>query len=192
MLFVDGENLTLRAQALVASMAKFSLPPGPLYREDVFVWLPRTACEHGAADLSIFHDVHLGGPPLRSIYYTSLVGDEETLQKVRTDLWTLEFQPEVFKKTARDQKAKGVDISLTKDMLSHAFLDNYDIAVLVAGDGDYVPLVQEIKRLGKRVHLCFFAGQGLNPNLKLAADHFADLTQDFMQHWILDLQARKA
>ncbi|MGD0310008.1 MAG: NYN domain-containing protein, partial [Acidobacteriota bacterium] len=136
MLFVDGENLTLRAQALVASMAKFSLPPGPLYREDVFVWLPRTACEHGAADLSIFHDVHLGGPPLRSIYYTSLVGDEETLQKVRTDLWTLEFQPEVFKKTARDQKAKGVDISLTKDMLSHAFLDNYDIAVLVAGDGE--------------------------------------------------------
>src|SRR4051794_12186407 len=45
--------------------------------------------------------------------------------------------------------AKGVDISLTKDMLVQAFLGNYDIAVLVAADGDYLPVVEEVKRLGK-------------------------------------------
>ena len=44
-------------------------------------------------------------------------------------------------------RAKGVDIALTKDLLSHAFLDNYDAVVLVAGDGDYVPVVEELKRL---------------------------------------------
>jgi uncharacterized LabA/DUF88 family protein len=72
-------------------------------------------------------------------------------------------------------KAKAVDIMLTKDLLSNAFLDNYDIAVLVAGDGDYVPVVNEIKRQGKIVLILFFRDFGLNPKLRLAADAFISL-----------------
>ena len=49
-------------------------------------------------------------------------------------------------------------------MLSHAFRDNYEVAVLVAGDGDYVPVVQEVQRLGKIVFVWFFENEGLNPN----------------------------
>jgi uncharacterized LabA/DUF88 family protein len=62
-------------------------------------------------------------------------------------------------------------------MLRQAFLDNYDLAVLVTGDGDYLPVVEEVKRLGKRVTLAFFehAQAGLNPELPRAADEFYQL-----------------
>lgn len=72
-----------------------------------------------------------------------------------------------------------MDITLTRDMLSHAFRDNFDVALRFAGDGDYVPLVEEVKRLGKPVHVCFFQ-DGLNGKLRLAADHFTDITELFI------------
>jgi hypothetical protein len=49
-----------------------------------------------------------------------------------TNLWELGFSPEVFKKDKQTDKANGVDLSLTKDMLSHAFMNHYDAAVLVS------------------------------------------------------------
>jgi uncharacterized LabA/DUF88 family protein len=67
---------------------------------------------------------------------------------------------------------------MAKDMLSHAFLDNYDLAVLVCGDGDLVPLVQGVKRLGKWVIVAFF-DHCLNPKLRRAADEFSQLYLDF-------------
>ena len=93
------------------------------------------------------------------------------------------FNARVFKKGKQEQKAKGVDIALTKDMLGHAFLGNYEVAVLIAGDGDYVPLVEEVKRLGKRVYLLFFQEEGLNPALRLASDEFLDLTSILVSQW---------
>src|SRR5207249_1613714 len=96
-------------------------------------------------------------------------------------LRSLRFDPQVFKRLSGTQKSKGVDIALTKDMLSHAFLGNYQNAVLIAGDADYIPLVEEVKRRGKRVFLAFFLGEGLglSEDLKLAADFFVDLTDAF-------------
>ena len=59
-------------------------------------------------------------------------------------------------------------------MLSHAFRKNYDIAVLVAGDEDYVPLVKAVMSEGRRV-VIWFLSDGLSPKLVDAADHFFDL-----------------
>ena len=39
------------------------------------------------------------------------------------------------------------------------------VAVLVAGDGDYVPLITEVKRLGKVVYVVFFNDYGLSTEL---------------------------
>jgi len=89
---------------------------------------------------------------------------------VRQALWELNFQPEVFRKKAQQDKAKGVDIALATDMLNHTFSDNLDVVVLVAGDGDYIPLVREVKRRGKLVYLAFFEREGLNPELRLESD----------------------
>jgi uncharacterized LabA/DUF88 family protein len=76
-----------------------------------------------------------------------------------------------------------VDIALTKEMLSHAFRDNYDLAVVAAGDADYIPLIEEVKRIGKRVHLWFFDAPGLNPRLKQSADAYYDLWTSFERAW---------
>ena len=75
------------------------------------------------------------------------------MRAVREQIRHLGFTPLVFKKNRRDDKAKGVDVTLTRDLLVHAFLDNYDVAVIVAGDGDQVPVVEGLKRLGKVVYL---------------------------------------
>ena len=177
MMFVDGENLTIRAQEYVRSQ-RFEIPEGEYHKKNTFIWLPN---QHASG--RFFGHAFLANASIRSYYYTSVVGDGPALTRVRTSLWELGFTPEVFKKDKQADKTKGVDISLTRDMLSHAFMNHYDAAVLVSGDGDYVPLVKAIKQQGKRVVCVFFEGVGLSPELKLAADDYYDLTGAFQKSW---------
>jgi uncharacterized LabA/DUF88 family protein len=61
-------------------------------------------------------------------------------------------------------------------MLLHAAREHYDIAVLVAVDEDYVPLVRAVKSEGARVHV-WFLSHGLNPVLRDESDYFVDLDE---------------
>ena len=117
----------------------------------------------------------------RSFYYTSVLGDDQRVQDVKEKLRKLAFSPEIFKKSK--DKAKGVDIALSKDLLVNAFFNHYDVAVLIAGDGDYVPLVEELKRLGKVVYLVFFKRTGLSQDLWMAADSFFEMEPFFIDCW---------
>ncbi|MFA5550746.1 MAG: NYN domain-containing protein [Trueperaceae bacterium] len=54
---------------------------------------------------------------------------------------------------------KGIDVSLAVEALSLAFQDAYDTALLVSGDGDYVELVETLKRYGKHVEASMFRNQ---------------------------------
>lgn len=134
---------------------------------------------------SLFHEVPFRESATRAYYYTSAVGDGDKITFVRRQLRALGFDPQVFKKPTGSAKSKGVDITLTKDMLAHAFQDHYDIAMLIAGDGDYVPLIEEVKRHGKNVYVCFFAepGLGLAEEVRLVADRFFDFTNVFLETW---------
>jgi uncharacterized LabA/DUF88 family protein len=183
MMFVDGENLTIRVQRF-AQDKDVPLQEGPYYMRDVLVWLPELEAttrllyrEDGPEELQL-----LG---VRAYYYTSTTGDEDKIRSIREALWDIGFQPEVFKKPRKRDRTKGVDIALATDFLGNAYRDNYDAAVLVAGDGDYVPLVEEVKRLGKVVHVAFFGekGRGLSPELRLASDRFWELEYAFAAFW---------
>jgi len=44
-------------------------------------------------------------------------------------------------------KEKGIDVSLALDAYKKALSKNFDIFVLVAGDGDYLPLVRELQTM---------------------------------------------
>lgn len=55
-----------------------------------------------------------------------------------------------------DVVEKKIDIQIAIDMVSHAYEDNYDRAILVSGDGDFVPLVKKIKELKKNIELWSF------------------------------------
>jgi len=61
-----------------------------------------------------------------------------------------------LKRTPEGYIEKGVDVLLATDMVSLAFRDAYDTAILVSGDSDYVPVVEEIQQLGKRVENASF------------------------------------
>jgi len=61
-----------------------------------------------------------------------------------------------LKRTPEGYIEKGVDILLATDMVSLAFRNAYDTAILVSGDSDYVPVVEEIQQLGKRVENASF------------------------------------
>jgi uncharacterized LabA/DUF88 family protein len=59
-------------------------------------------------------------------------------------------------------------------MLTHASRHNYEIAALVAGDEDYVPLVEAVKAEGRRVFV-WFVEDGISEHLRTAADRYTDL-----------------
>jgi len=157
MLFVDGENMTIRGQEF-AKMCGVDLPSGDWYQPDRFLWLPvgRMRATSILTPHLREHGLLLQEQAIRAFFYTSVYGDDNTLLDTREALWRLGFNVEVFKKGRKGEKAKGVDIALTKDMLSNAFLNNYDVAVVITGDADYRPVIDEVKRLGKTVCLMAF------------------------------------
>lgn len=182
MTFIDGENLTTRGQEL-AKQQGLELEAGEFFERDVFVWFPQhRGWSH--AVLESPEQTSLVYRSLRSHYYTSLSGDDVKIANTCERLWDLGFEPRVFKR-GKERAVKGLDIALARDMLSHAFRDNYDVAVLFGGDGDYVPLVHEVKRLGKLFYVAFFDDGTLSRELKLAADRFIDLRGMLTQAWTL-------
>lgn len=60
----------------------------------------------------------------------------------------------------RGTEEKGVDIRIATDMFRLASVDNYDAAVLVSSDKDFVPLVEFIETLGIKVLHGAFPPQG--------------------------------
>ena len=63
---------------------------------------------------------------------------------------------------------------MTVDILTNSYQDNIDTVFLIAGDGDYIPLIEEVQRLGKQVFVAALSS-GLSPALKTKADIFRDL-----------------
>jgi len=53
-------------------------------------------------------------------------------------------------------KQKGVDVRLAVDMISKAYQNDYDFAILLAGDDDFLDVVEEVKDAGKRVYGMYF------------------------------------
>jgi len=165
MMFVDGENLAMRYGAMLKEAGK-PLVATPWYRPDVMVW---------AQALSPDANSLPGTRILRKHCYTSAAGDDVALAEIADWLKERRFEaPRVFKKEGTSKRSKQVDISLCTDMLLHGFRRHYDIAVLVAGDGDYVPLVRAVKSEGARVHV-WFVMNGLSPKLRREADYFVDI-----------------
>lgn len=56
----------------------------------------------------------------------------------------------------RGTEEKGVDTRIVTDMISLAWVGNYDIAVLVSSDRDFIPVVEFLQTRGiKVVHGAF-------------------------------------
>ena len=68
-------------------------------------------------------------------------------------------------------RQKGVDVELACKVMHHGFKNDYDTAIIVSGDGDFVPLVEELKDMGKKVEIAAF-DKSCSERMRLAADAF--------------------
>jgi uncharacterized LabA/DUF88 family protein len=113
------------------------------------------------------HHLAMGNPQvLRASYYDANSDDATT--PTRPDLQTywdkvkrlpdteLRFGSLRAKSRKTPQQQKGVDVLLAVDMVVGAFTRIFDIAILIAGDADFIPAVQEVRRRGVRVVIASF------------------------------------
>ncbi|MGX1614784.1 NYN domain-containing protein [Micromonospora chalcea] len=91
------------------------------------------------------------------------------------------FQVITYDRNAAN-KEKQVDISLSTTMMEdsyeHMKLSRRDIAVLVGGDGDFVPTVKSLKRRGFGVRVVFWS-HAVSRELRESADEFVVLDPHF-------------
>lgn len=195
MLFVDGENFTRRGQEVLRE-AKVAPIAGERWQKDVYLWVPLLKATHPLIGHQTgFYGLRQAGasysppPPsahaaTRAYYYTSMPYENEgAVTHTRLALREIGFEPRMFPR--RQGKSKAVDLSLATDALTLAGEDRYEVAVIFAGDADYVPVVEAVKRLGRHVVVGFFGGPGagLSDELRIAADDFVDLTGVLVRSW---------
>ncbi|MBL8419023.1 MAG: NYN domain-containing protein [Dechloromonas sp.] len=178
-LFVDGENLTMRYQAMLRDGARPR--EAILHRPDTYVWREQLTRSRFRSLEKI----------VRTYYYTSAAGDEDLVNTVRAELARIRYSsrgddggmsgqivPIVFKKSAQDRKTRKVDIRIAIDVMRFAFTDEVERVYLASGDGDYLPLIDEVMRRGKQVEILSFSS-GLSEALPRSVDMFHDLDDVF-------------
>ena len=128
----------------------------------------------------------------RVVYYDAQSEDEtEVLQSLR-DYWdALELLPDTHlgfgwvrsKKRKRPRRQKAVDTLIAVEMLVGAFNELFPVAVLVAGDADYVPVINEVKRLGV-LTVVAASPKSIADELKRAADRFFEIAPDLRSPYL--------
>ncbi len=109
------------------------------------------------------------------------------------EIYSVNFRKRRIRRSDRDPaddfepREKCVDIALATSMLFHATVSNaYDVALAIIGDRDYIPLLQCVRRLGKRVVIASIrqnCAQELSDPLDRARIKDADIV------WLNDLIA---
>lgn len=180
--FVDGENLVMRYQAMLEAGARQKSDIKHI--KDTFVWHPRITT-WSCMDI------------IRVTYYTSATGDLKRLSELKREIASTSFKfsyapdngvpeaeaqlvPRIFHKGAKSRKTRNVDINIVIDVMRAAHLNSCELIYLLSGDGDYLPLIEEVMRLGKQVYLCSFSS-GLNENLISSVDLYETLDDVFFK-----------
>ncbi len=112
------------------------------------------------------------------------------------EAFPINFRGKRLRKTDRDPgdtfepKEKCVDIALATSILFNAAMPNaYDVAIAVLGDQDFKPVLQSVRRLGKRVAIASIQG-ACSGDLSDPAD--AERLRDGELIWLDDLLPKLA
>lgn len=206
-LYIDGESHYIRAQEtwrkLHGSTAKLDAmrPRDRLLfnANSIQLWVdPKIKLLWDSRLAENLKDAtNVAGKIARQFYFTSASGDTAELHQARVRLRSHGFdacvvheprqlanQRENLLATAGViEKAKGVDIGLTVQILEDAHHDNFDACFLITSDIDYLPVIETVRRLGKQVHVAGFrGGLGRNSAFEHVPDTFTDL-EDALLRW---------
>ena len=182
MAFIDGTNVLIEmAKRIEASHSAHNPDDDILQLATMSIngLIQRLRGDAGLTDIVV----------MRKYWFGSHHGSQETYNHLRTYLRKREFEPIIFQKIKAGRE-KGVDIGVAKEMLINAFQHNYEFALLITGDEDYVGLVQDVKRYGAIV-IGAFLQNGRAPELELTCDKFVPLGIEGIGHKELVAEIRK-
>lgn len=91
---------------------------------------------------------------------------------------------------------KGIDVWLALEAFELAFYKRFNVLVLIASDGDYVPLIRKLNTLGTRVMVLSWDFEYTNDSGKLmttrtSQDLLEEVTYPVAMHEIIDNRVRK-
>ncbi|HYR08619.1 MAG TPA: NYN domain-containing protein [Longimicrobium sp.] len=85
---------------------------------------------------------------------------------------------------------KETDVNLAVDMVIGAYEDRFDVAMLVAGDTDYVRAIHAVQSRGKPVVWCHLPGQRRTDQLAQVCQEKRELTEKFLRTCTLGVDGR--
>jgi len=100
----------------------------------------------------------------------------EALEKIGIELRTKDLQ--IF---AGGMKKADWDVGMAIDAIR--FSSAVDAIVLITGDGDFIPLIEYLRSMGKQVEVVSF-GRSASGKIKEVADEFIDLGNDLNKYLI--------
>jgi uncharacterized LabA/DUF88 family protein len=120
------------------------------------------------------------GRELRRVYYYNVrqeafedrsnAADQDKFLNSLYDTPYLEVKLGIWKQRGGTMVEKGVDVMLATDLVTRAYRDQYDTAIIVSGDADFYPALQAAKDVGKQVEVAAF-----DTNISAEAARVADI-----------------
>ena len=80
----------------------------------------------------------------------------------------------IERNSVEGREQKEVDVAMACEMLVHALRDNYDVAIVISGDRDFVPAIQHVQSAGKIVEVAAFRNSA-SEELRRTADKYIEL-----------------
>ncbi|MCX8251032.1 MAG: NYN domain-containing protein [Dehalococcoidia bacterium] len=171
--------------------------------ERIMVFIDGSNLYHVLGEVCGRHDLNFGkfaekitgDRRLIRTYYYNIRQDSERDPNIATEqgkfLQTmyetpyLEVRMGVSKRHGETMVEKGVDVYMATDLVAFAFMDLYDTAIVVSGDGDFFPAIQTARNQGKHIEVAAFdnnlsseAGNVADVVIKLNKTYFTGLWSD--------------
>ena len=116
---------------------------------------------------------------LENINYFSVIEGRHCVRPASGGFDTIDIR----KKDTYYVNEKGTDINITAQLLTKAFHNSYDTAIVISGDTDYIPVFDLINTLGKTVISVGVEGQNLQ-RFRTHTDRQYTLYRDFLDECV--------
>ena len=193
-------------------MPKATTRPSSRQDERVMVFIDGSNLYHVLGQMCGRHDLQFdkfaqklaNGRDLRRVYYYNVrqeafedrsnAADQDKFLSSLYDTPYLEVKLGIWKQRGGTMVEKGVDVMLATDLVTRAYRDFYDTAIIVSGDADFYPALQAAKDVGKQVEVAAF-DTNISSEAARVADVHIKLTKTFFTGlWMTraQLKARNA
>lgn len=173
-LYVDNSNVWIEGMHVAAAV--HGLAP------DVWSAVTSRICDYNwKLDFGKLHEFAGGADIGRAVLYGSRPPTNDSLWSVAK---ARGFEVVVHDRNVANREKK-IDTTITRDMVKDSYermKHGVDEVTLVAGDGDYVPVVEDLIERGFRVEVAFW--EHANSELKNASSKFVPLNP-YLEHLAL-------